>query len=149
MNRKKYWIFGVAAALVAVGSGAYAATTAKAASTTNTPPAYVVKIAEQQAKENGDPTPAGAVAIDTTRGAAMHAAAAGGVDGSQIPVWLVVLHGHFTDRNASVPAGQPLPTGRVIVFTINQRTHQIMDFGIGDRPPNLSSLGSVENFSMP
>ena len=149
MKGKNYWIFGAAAAVVAVGSGAYAATTTQAVSTTNTPPAYVVKIAEQQAKENGDPTPAGAVAVDTTRGAAMHAAAAGGVDGSQIPVWLVVLHGHFKDRNASVPAGQPLPTGHVILFTINKRTHQIMDFGIGNRPPALSSLGPVEHLSMP
>lgn len=144
----KNWIFGAAAAVVAVGSGAHAATTTQAASTTNTPPAYVVKIAEQQAKENGGPTPTGAVAVDTTRGAAMHAAA-GGVDGSQIPVWLVVLHGHFKDRNASVPAGQPLPTGQVILFTINKRTHQIMDFGIGNRPPALSSLGPVEHISMP
>ncbi|NMP22361.1 hypothetical protein [Sulfobacillus harzensis] len=147
MNRTKYGIFGAAAAAVALGSGAYAATTTRAASITNTPPTYVVKIAEQQAKENGDPTPAGAVVIDTTRGAAMHAAEVGGVDGSQIPVWLVVLHGYFKDRNASVPAGQPLPTGHVILFTINKRTHQIMDFGIGDRSPNLSSFGTLDNFS--
>ena len=46
MKRRKYWIFGVAAVVVAIGSGAYAATTTKAASSTNTPPAYVVKIAE-------------------------------------------------------------------------------------------------------
>jgi hypothetical protein len=64
-------------------------------------------------------------------------------------VWFVVLHGHFKDRNARVPAGQPLPTGRVILFTINKRTHQIMDFGIGNRPPALSSLGPAEQFLRP
>ena len=47
--------FGIAA--VVVGSGAICAATTKAASTANTPPTYVVKIAYQQAKENGDPTP--------------------------------------------------------------------------------------------
>lgn len=148
MSRKQYGIFGAAAIVIAVGSGVYAATTAKAALITHTPPAYVMQIAERQAGGSGDPTPTGAVAIDTTRGAAMQAAEAGGVDGSTIPVWLVVLHGHFKDRNASVPAGQPLPTGGVLVFTIDQRTHQILDYGIGDRPPNLSSLGTVEHFSI-
>lgn len=148
MNRNQYGIFGAAAAVVAVGSREYAATTTRAAFMISTPATYVVQIAKQQAKGNGDPTPAGVVTIDTTRGAAMHAAA-GGVEGSKIPAWPVVLHGHFKDRNASVPAGQPLPTGGGILFTTNKRTHQIMDFGIGDRPPNLStSLGTIETFSM-
>ncbi len=146
MTRKKYWILGATAAIVAVSSGAYVA---MAGSSINAPPAYIVTMAEQQAKENGDPTPTGAIAVSTTRGAAMHAAAVGVVNGPTIPVWLVVLHGHFKDRHASVPAGQPLPAGHVILFTVNKRTHQIMDFGIGNRSPKLSSLGPIENFSMP
>jgi hypothetical protein len=148
MHRKTtYWLVGTTA-VVAAGSVALYAATTTAASTVHTP-AYVVKIAEHEAKENGDPIPTQAVAIDTTRGAAMVAAAAGGVDGSTIPVWFVVMDGHFKDRNARVPPGAPLPTGRVIAFTINQHAHQIMDFGIGDRSPNLASLGTVTSFSMP
>jgi hypothetical protein len=150
MHRKTtYWLVVGAAAVLAVGSMALYAAAATAASTAHALPAYVVKIAEQQSKENGDPIPTRAVAVDTTRGAAMAAAAAGRVDGSMIPVWFVVMDGHFTDHNARVPPGAPLPTGRVIAFTINQHTHHIMDFGIGDRSPNLASLGTVTSFSTP
>ncbi len=144
MHRKIYWI-GATVAMVAVGFAVYAAKT-KAGSTTNAPPAYVAKIAERLAKDHGDATPTSAMAVSTTRGPAEQVVVAGaGVGSPGTRVWLVVLHGHFQDPGASLPSGDPIPTGSIISFTINKQSHHIMDFGIGDRSPNLLSLGQVKS----
>lgn len=112
-------------------------------------PAYVVKLADQESTYHGDAHPASAVVVSTTRGAAANAAGGERVDIPRTPVWLVVLRGHFRDRNASVPVGQPTPKGSAIWFTISRKTHHILDFGIGNHAPNLSSLGSVEHVFVP
>ena len=85
------------------------------------------------------------MAVSTTRGPAEQVVAGAGVDSPGTRVWLVVLHGHFQDPGASLPSGAPIPTGSIISFTINKQSHHIMDFGIGDRSPNLLSLGQVKS----
>jgi hypothetical protein len=76
------------------------------------------------------------VAVTVTSGAMIR---------SNQPVYVIVLTGHFTDRRASVPAGQPFPTGTVASFVIDAHTFRILDSGLGDHLPKLGTLGAVHN----
>lgn len=67
--------------------------------------------------------------------------------GDQVPgsagqtVYLIVLVGHFTDYNASVPPGAKIPTGRYLAVTINPATGAVEDLSLGNHAPPVS-LGS-------
>jgi len=56
-------------------------------------------------------------------------------------VYLIVLVGHFTDDNASVPSGAKIPTGRYLAVTINPATWAVEDLSLSNRAPTVS-LGS-------
>ena len=60
-------------------------------------------------------------------------------------VYLVVLHGHFSDPGARLPPGAPIPTGTQLVLRLTQ---QILDFGISNPSlSNLSTLGQGQPFA--
>jgi hypothetical protein len=52
---------------------------------------------------------------------------------------LVVMHGHFEDMDAKVPAGAPTPQGTVMSFVVNQGTGRVAATYVGDTAPDLSA----------
>ena len=69
--------------------------------------------------------------------------------GQDNPVYLVLLRGTFVKRNYYGPVRQQGPlTGSVVTFTIDKNTHRILDFSIGEKPYDLSSLGQVVSFRL-
>ena len=91
-------------------------------------PSFVTTAAQSQAAHMGDPSPTSVECVLTTRQAAVQSTMAARVD-SNPSVYLVVMHGHFIDRYARIPPGQPFPEGTTILFTIDTKTHSILDFG--------------------
>ena len=71
-----------------------------------------------------------------------------GVD-SDPDVFLVMMTGTFVKQNAYVPPGVPAPRGTVVTFTVERRTHLILDFTIGNRVHNLTGLGTVRSLGLP
>jgi hypothetical protein len=65
------------------------------------------------------------------------------VDTNQ-PVYLVAMRGNFVGSVAKVPSGQAKPKGTVLTATVDPTTGRIVDWGISDSVPDLSSLGTVE-----
>ncbi len=66
-------------------------------------------------------------------------------DRKNVPVYLVVLTGHFIARDVSGPGdptGSKAPRGSVATFTVALGSHEVLDGGIQDRIPDLSSLGT-------
>lgn len=62
----------------------------------------------------------------------------------QSPVVLVVLHGKFKLRDASVPRGHAAPTGDVLTLAIDAHTGWIDMRELSDAPaPGISALGSA------
>jgi hypothetical protein len=86
------------------------------------------------------------VYVRTTRQAAEKVASGDWVDSDQ-PVYLVLLRGNFVDYYAHglYRTRDDFPRGRVITFTVDE-SHGILDFGIGDKEPELSKLGAVHDF---
>jgi hypothetical protein len=58
--------------------------------------------------------------------------------------YLVVLHGSFTATGAKVPFGQPLPTGSVLAFTLDPKTHGVLDWTVGDRSVEIPGLQPLD-----
>ena len=104
-------------------------------------------IAHRAASINGDPAPAWISAVMTTRAKALTAATPGDyVPGSaHVKVFLIIMRGHFTAGEVSVPPGAKAPAGRYLSLVIDAGTFQGLDFGIGPKPPPVppASLGPV------
>src|SRR6266511_6462538 len=100
-------------------------------------PAWVVSLAARVAAGNCDPHPSVARYVRTHR----QAGAGDRVDSDQ-PVLLVVLRGRFVHHYFYGPPGAKPPRGTAVDFTVDLKTHEILDFGIGSRSPRLSRLGS-------
>lgn len=113
------------------------------------PPAFVATIAKSMAVQMGDSNPTSVQCVRTTRQAAEWYMTRGYVR-TNPEVYLVVLHGHFSNPVARVPLGAPIPTGTQINFTIDPVTHGILDFGISNQSLNdLSVLGHVQDLILP
>lgn len=106
------------------------------------PPTFLASVVQREAANMGDPLPSATGFVETTRQAAEDASHGGKVD-SNTAVYYVVLHGHFVDSKAFLPAGANSPVGNEIDFTIDKATGEILDFGIGNGTPALSRLGAV------
>ncbi len=104
-------------------------------------PAFVLATAKRLATTMGDASPTAANYVVTTRQAANQLI--GAHVKSNPPVFLVVLHGHFIDRNAYGPPGSSDPTGSMLVFTIDTVTHQVLDLGVTNYQPQLGKLSPV------
>jgi hypothetical protein len=98
-------------------------------------------VATRVAALNGDPHPTKAIAVRSTRKAAVTASSGADVDTDQSS-YLIVLHGHFVGHAAKVPREAPLPQGSVLTIVVDARTNSFTDWGISDRTPDTSSLGS-------
>lgn len=100
-------------------------------------------IAVSQALGNGGNRPSSVRYVLTGRQRAEWYVERTAVDSNQ-SVYLVIMTGSFTDRNAYVPAGAPLPTGTTMAITINASTGAVLDMTLNDLPyRNLSTLGHV------
>jgi hypothetical protein len=109
------------------------------------PPSWVGETARLVAISSKDPNPTFAewVLADAKLIAPAVGLTPDQVSGTE---YLVVLHGHFTDAGAKVPAGAPFPTGTLLVFTLDPATHQVKDFGISNTPVTVKGL---QPFSLP
>lgn len=105
-------------------------------------PSFVTTLAKSQAAQVDDPMPTSVECVLTTRQVAVQSTMAAHVV-SNPPVYLVVMHGHFIDRSARIPPGQPFPQGNTVLFTIDTKTQQILDFGICNQSVHLAALGHV------
>lgn len=108
-------------------------------------PVYVLAVHE--AAENGDRHPTSVQWVKTTRQPAVSSQSGDRVGSPHRPVYFVVLHGHFVDRNAYyIGRAADAPTGSVLSFTIDRRSGQILDFALGNRSPDYAKLGRVHEF---
>ena len=109
-------------------------------------PVYV--LARYQAAANGDRHPTAVEWVRTTRQLAVFSQSRDRVDSPSRPVYFVVLHGHFVDRNAYYIGGAAeAPRGTVMSFTIDRKTGQVLDFALGRRSPDYAKLGRPHRFS--
>ncbi len=116
---------------------------AASAGAAGTIPAYVSQTAQSVASEMGDPTPISVTGVLTTRGAAAALEGATNVDSASSQVWFVEMTGNFVDKHAFGAPGAAYPSGTEVDFTIDTQTQHVLDFGISNSPPDLSSLGTV------
>ncbi len=59
------------------------------------------------------------------------------------PCYLIAMRGHFVALTASLPAGAQLPKGRVMTLVISATSGHLFDLGVGNRYPDLQTLGRV------
>ena len=116
------------------------------------PPGYVKAKAAWVVSVDTDPGAADTVTAEYARSTrAKVAATSGDVLGSaeDSPVYVVVLHGSFTDNGYSGPPGSTPPHGNRIVITID-RKREILDYGIDNKGSahDLSSIGPLIPFSL-
>jgi hypothetical protein len=104
----------------------------------------VLAVAQAHAYGNRGPTPV--QWVKTTRQKAVSAENAGRVDGGNLRVYFVILHGHFVDNSAPRPPGAKPPRGRILTDTIEIKTGRTLDFGISNGEPNFSKIGTPHHF---
>jgi hypothetical protein len=111
-------------------------------------PIAVYALARYQAAANGDGHPTALRWVKTTRQRAVSSQSGDRVDSPRRPVYFVVLHGRFVDKNAYyLGAAARAPKGTVLSFTIDRRSTQVLDFALGNRNPNYSKLGRPHRLS--
>jgi len=101
--------------------------------------------AGELAYENGGQVPATAAVVLTTRQASQDLVAGGDRVGSDEAVYLVQMVGSFTLNSAPIPSGSEAPEGATLWFLVDSATSQRLDWGIGLRPEDLSTLGEVSS----
>jgi hypothetical protein len=92
------------------------------------------------ASHDGDSTPVGGTVVPTTR-ARINALNAGAEVNSDQDVYVVTFHGHFVDSYASVPRGQPQPSGQLLVLVYDAKTNDLTDYMVGNYPVDATRLG--------
>jgi hypothetical protein len=105
-------------------------------------PDYVSRITQRIATAMGDASPTSSVEVYTTRAAAERLTSGAVVD-TDGPVYLVELRGNFIDKSARIGCGAAFPTGTEVDFTIDPHSQTVLDLGISNNSPDISSLGSV------
>src|SRR3954452_3247395 len=104
------------------------------------PPAWLVAQARVTAFQNDDATPTSARWMLTDSRTAAPAVglspdqATGGVE------YLVVLEGNFVAQLAKVPSGAQAPTGTTLAFTLDPRSHEVVDYAVTNRSVHLPGL---------
>jgi hypothetical protein len=109
------------------------------------PPAWLVDNAYELAYSNGDliPDDASWVLSDANTVASAVGLQSGDPTAER---YLVVLHGRFTAYNAKIPGGQDLPTGHVLVGSYDPASHDVLDWGVGNKEVDVPGLAS---FALP
>ena len=108
-------------------------------------------LAERMAGASQDAHPSQAVYVKSLRGLANAVLSGDVVDGSQIPVYVVVLTGTFTGGVwAYVPPGAAVPTGRLLTLVVDARNGDTLDVGLGNSlHGSLRHLGPVHPLPLP
>jgi hypothetical protein len=104
--------------------------------------AMLTTMAEQAAKNAGDPGVGVADAVLTTRQAAA-TLTSGDLINSNEAVYLVQLLGHFTLTDVSIPPGGTPPTGIALSLAVDVSDGDVVDTGLALKAADLSSLGTV------
>lgn len=116
-------------------------------------PRAVYVLARFQAATNEDRSPTAMQWVKTTRQLAVSSQSRDRVDSPRRPVYFVVMHGHFVDKNAycqcvgAKGSAAGAPTGTVLSFTIDGRSGQVLDFALSNRSPDFSKLGRTHRFT--
>lgn len=104
-------------------------------------------IAEKFAALTCDSHPKSISAVATTRGKALTVATPGDFiyQGNSEPVYLILMEGSFTDFRYTGPPGSTPPKGHYLGLVVDRVKFQILDYGLGPKPPpvSISSLGEV------
>ncbi len=112
--------------------------------TTSSPapaPAWLSKLACKAAAGMKDPNPSSVVYVSGRHDRVVKVAMGAGVP-DDAPVYHVVMTGDFVAEH-SAPAGANATTrGHVVQITFAGNSHEVLDWGIEDRLPDLSSLGT-------
>lgn len=88
-------------------------------------------IADQLAREAHDASPRSAWYFVSTRGPANQATSGATVDGPTLPVYVVIVRGHFSNPKwAMEPLGAPPLMGNTLEFLVNQKTGAVLDLGL-------------------
>jgi hypothetical protein len=103
----------------------------------------LTKIAEYGVATEGGRGVTQAGAVLTTRLKA-NAAASGAIINSDESVYLIQLKGHFTAYGASLPqTATGYPTGTYLTLIAEASNGRVVDWGVGNKAADLSSLGTV------
>jgi hypothetical protein len=103
------------------------------------PPQWLVQLAYEQAYQNGDLTPTSSEWVLSDADAIAPAVGLQSGDPS-VEEYLVLLHGQFTAYMAPIPSGASAPTGHVLSFAVDARTHRITDWGVSDKAADVAGL---------
>ena len=110
------------------------------------PPAAVVTYARRMASSLGGSQPSSARYLLTTRMLATIGTGGGVVARScNVPVYLVVLRGHFVAEDVPRPFGAKAPHGTIATATYSASGGTVtgLDYGLGSKPYKLDRLGRV------
>jgi len=141
-RRRRGFSIGALAAMTAIVAvvGATWALAGGAAGPALPSPAQMTKLgslALSYATNNGgDPHPSGAAVLSTTR-KAVNELNGGTEVNTDEDVFVVKLHGHFTDYLAHVSHPAPLPNGHVMTLVFQQDDLSLTDFALGSGLPGL------------
>ena len=140
-------IIAVLIIAVAVGTAFGATRLVSSAHGADITVAQLDQIATSMAAGYGDASPGAITYVATTRQAANQVAGGEQVD-SNPPSYLVVEQGNFVDQ-AALPPGSTAnpPSGTVLTIVVDQQSGQVLDIGIGNQQPQLSTLGPVSTLS--
>jgi hypothetical protein len=135
------------AAAAALGLGVYLAQAASSHSPSA--PTWLQSLAARQASNHGDASPTSAQWVLTTeRAAAPLIGLTSATAPDNAPEYVVVMIGHFVDKNAFMPSGASAPRGTCIAFTVDPASHVIRDFGIAPHPLDTSSVGQMQSLTL-
>ena len=114
-------------------------------------PVWLVAQAERVAATNGDPAPTAAAYCLTTRRKVFDAIGEPDQPATvaDVPVYLVVLTGHFVDEKSFAPPGAPAPQGTTLVYAADAHTRGVLDFGLQDGPIDTKAVGPMTSFTVP
>jgi hypothetical protein len=135
-------IAGVAWMALAACGAALSSTAPSASAKPSLTEPQLRAIALRAAREAGDPHPTLIQHSEGTRRAA-NLVDSGAVVAGNGRSYLIAERGRFVLRDASVPAGAKPPRGSVLTLVVAARSHQVTDFGVSDRYPDLARLGPV------
>ena len=151
VNRRIAVLVVVLVALVAVAacsSGSSLRTSAGAASDSNFPTAAQTRVANIVEAYGGANNLIASYAMGT-RGPANQALDMGSGSTDSTPVIAVVVTGDFTVKDAPLSNGQTPPTGKYLEVTLSVANDKVLDYGVSDNSPDLTTLGQVGTVKLP
>jgi hypothetical protein len=109
-------------------------------------PRAVLELAAAQAHAYRNRGPTLVEWVRTSRQKAVSAENDGRVEGGGVPVYFVVIHGHFVYKAGSSPRPARLERARVMSYTLEVNNGRALDFGIGNGEPSFAKTGKPHHF---